>query len=453
MTPSAPSVAAREPANNAARDAVRRAALALALALPFACAAGEPAAAGEVVFVIGAARIVDVSGSSRPAEGGARIRPGDRIETAAGQHVHLRFVDGAFLSVRPGSRLTVERYDTEGDATAIRFNLDHGVVRSITGEAAQLRKDRFRLNTPLAAIGVRGTDFVVQADAAGLRAVVNQGAIVVAPFGSGCAAQALGPCATGEARELAASMGRVLLELTALQPARVVPLNAVSPDLAVPPARQEPTAAAPLVVAVETAGAGAAGVAPPPAPEAPVTPPPVIAPPAPVPVPVVPVAPSRLQWGRWAAPVRDGDTLSATYAEASDQRGITVANGYAGLFRSPGASPVLSTQLGRADFALAGAQVSLVNAAGVTPGSVNGGWLKIDFATRSFATGLVLSHPQTGAVRLDSAGIMRDDGIFAVNQGGTRVAGAVAMDGSEAGYLFDKSVPQGTLTGLTLWKR
>jgi hypothetical protein len=40
----------------------------------------------------------------------ATIRVGDHIETQAGGHVHLKFVDGGLLSVRPASRLYIESY-------------------------------------------------------------------------------------------------------------------------------------------------------------------------------------------------------------------------------------------------------------------------------------------------------------------------------------------------------
>ena len=35
-------------------------------------------------------------------------------------------------------------------------------MRSITGQWGEAARDRFRLNTPIAAIGVRGTDFIVE---------------------------------------------------------------------------------------------------------------------------------------------------------------------------------------------------------------------------------------------------------------------------------------------------
>lgn len=147
---------------------------------------------GEATLVIGLARITGADGSVREVQRGADLRVGDRVETLPGAHVHIRFVDGARVSVRPGSRLTVEQYAqsasgvtapgtaSAGTGGAIKFRLDEGVMRSITGAWGEAARDRFRLNTPVAAIGVKGTDFVVRADGQGTAASVFAGAILLA---------------------------------------------------------------------------------------------------------------------------------------------------------------------------------------------------------------------------------------------------------------------------------
>lgn len=420
-----------------ARRRLRAVVVSLALSMQAGVAMGDsPAAAvGQVSFVIGGVQAVDAKGEARALEGGAAVLAGDRIETAAGQHVHLRFVDGGFLSVRPGSRLVVERYDVNGSETAIRFRLDRGVVRSITGEAAQVRKDRFRLNTPVAAIGVRGTDFVVHADDGSLRAVVNQGAIVVAPFGDACQIDALGPCGGADARELSDAMGRVLLEMSAAQPARIVPLNGQGPDQANPPAAEELPHGGTLLPAVEAIGASQSANAGKPRP------------------PTDAVVPAKIQWGRWGD-ARPGDSFSPTAASAAQGRTVTVGNAYASLFRMPGDSPSLSRRLPSGNFSLSRAEAAFTPHGGAqSVAAVSGGWLQIDFSRRQFGTGLTLSHAVTGDVALSATGKIRDDGVFATNSNGTRVAGAVSFDGSEAGYLFDKHTVRGVFNGTTLWGR
>lgn len=413
--------------------------LALALVATGALAADGGSPVGQIGFVIGDVAVVGADGQSRPVQAGADLFAGDRIVTAAGQHVHLRFVDGGFVSVRPGSHLTIARYETQKQDPAIRFELEHGVVRSITGKAVEQRKDRFRLDTPVAAIGVRGTDFVVHAQADAVRALVNQGAIVVAPYSGDCSIGALGACGTADAVELAEGMGRVALELRGAQPARLLPLDNVRDDKLTPAEPREPLAADPLAVTAESSGARVEDDAV-------------------ARLPVTGPAPDNtttaLRWGRWQDAARPGDQLSALRAEVLEGRDVTVGNRYAALYRAVDGDDVLSTQLATADFRLAAGEVVLQGADGqLSAGRVDGGRLQIDFARRRFDTGLSLWHAQTGAVALESGGRIRSDGIFAVTQAGNRVAGAVAFDGSEAGYLFDTAVAQGVLTGTTLWKR
>jgi hypothetical protein len=67
--------------------------------------AAAAAIVGEATLVIGSASVLGANGQSRSLERGGSVRVGDRIETPAGGHVHLRFVDGARLSIRPASRL------------------------------------------------------------------------------------------------------------------------------------------------------------------------------------------------------------------------------------------------------------------------------------------------------------------------------------------------------------
>ncbi len=187
-------------------------AAAVLLLSPWMVAAAEPV--GKVLFAIGDARL---------AADGTRVKKDDTI--AAGQvvvtgsngHVHLRFVDDAFVSVRPNSRLQVEQYvydEREPKNNRVRFSLSQGVARLITGKAGQSAKDNFRLNTPVAAIGIRGTDFLVQARDTVTRVAVQQGAIVASPFSDHCARDAFGPCGGGLAAQLVGSLSGSYLEVT-----------------------------------------------------------------------------------------------------------------------------------------------------------------------------------------------------------------------------------------------
>ena len=138
------------------------AAMLLALAAPVRAA---EAPVGEVSLLIGTARVVHRTGTAEDLRRGSPVLVGDRIETSANGHVHVRFIDNASVSVRPESVLVVQTYrysSSEPQLNEVRLNVEQGMSRSISGHATDGDKSRFRLNTPLAAIGVRGTDFIVE---------------------------------------------------------------------------------------------------------------------------------------------------------------------------------------------------------------------------------------------------------------------------------------------------
>jgi hypothetical protein len=170
-------------------------------------------AVGEVSLVLGEAVVLSDDGRRDDVSRGTVISVGDEIETRANGHVHIRFIDDALVSVRPNSRLSIDRYEFDANRptrSAVKFSLSEGVTRAISGEAAKTARERFRLNTPVAAIGVRGTDFVVGAIAGTTRVQVNEGAIVMAPYSDACSVDAFGPCLanalelTGDTLQLAA---------------------------------------------------------------------------------------------------------------------------------------------------------------------------------------------------------------------------------------------------------
>ncbi len=84
---------------------------------------------------------------------------------------------------------------------------------------------------------------------------------------------------------------------------------------------------------------------------------------------------------------------------------------------------------------------------------VNSGKLDIDFNQSTFATQLGLSHSSTGKVDFSAAGRLFDGGYFHNNTDTQKMAGAVSLDGAEAGYFFEKQLLDGSVQGLTLWDK
>lgn len=475
--------------------------LALAFFAPaVAVYAQDPAIVGEATLVIGVAKLVGVDGIPRVVDRGTAIRVGDRIETQAGGHVHLRFVDGGRLSIRPVSTLQVEDYshsDRQPALGAIKFRLDEGVVRSITGAWGEAARDRFRLNTPVAAIGVKGTDFVVRSDGEKTSASVYTGAIMLTPLAGACS-NSVGPCLNGSEKLLSEDMKGQMLELSRQQATpQLVPLvdllaraarpaagsdmaARVEKPLTLDDTHTEAQASKNLVTdnrAISVVAAIPAAppvemppvVVAPPAVEVPpavvVVAPPVIAPPVelvfvpPVVVPLLPPEVKQLVWGRffWTR-LMDSDTFtrSIEQALATGHDRLPGNNNYT-LFRPPPASPgaVLASADASASFRLASSSAQLVRNEGklIEPVSVSDGTFNVDFTRSTFATELRVTNPTIGTDTVAASGAIKSNGVLQAASGNVALNGALTLDGKEAGYAFDKALNAGTLRGVTLWGR
>ena len=444
------------------------------VAAPAVAAADARNAVGTVSLVVGEAHVVSADGAKHSIRRGITVRPGDRVETALGGHVHIRFIDDALVSVRPSSRLVIEEYQYDPARVAesqVRFRLETGVARAISGAAAEGAKERFRLNTPLVAIGVRGTDFVVNSQAEQTTAHVNQGAIVMAPLGAGCQANALGPCNTHAATLVSAQMGEVLAQYrNGLAQPEIKPQLLARPTyLAAAPAADSPSSSSTASAQpsrLDTAAVASkqedsviqvsavirkdfianvvdSRVDPP------LTP---VEPPAPQ-VPPAPPAPPALVWGHWSKPTGSAD-FSEPFRVASIGREVTVGNTNHVLYRSPASDGATTIQasLGEVGFKLQQASAQFRPWGGANQeATAHSGVLSIDFAARKYQTSLQLDHATAGSHAITSSGVVLSDGIFGGASGGHSVIGPATLDGKGAGYFFDKTITSGTFSGITLW--
>jgi hypothetical protein len=417
---------------------------------------------GQVSMLIGKASVVRADGTRQDLHLGARIHVGDRIETAPNGHVLMQFVDKGAMSVRPDSVLEVQAYAFDADRpqdNQIRLRLERGVSRSISGAATDTDKSRFRLNTPIAAIGVRGTDFTVQTGSEGVRATVNDGAIVVSALGAGCSSAGLGPCSGTEVRELTADMGRLMAEVVPGDPTtRIVPAADLSPAGVASAAMREAAIHDASLSAARASGVSAAEPSPKELQRGNDRATAGLLTLATVNMPDLnrPANPSaQLLWGRWAILPDPHDKLSVPFALAVLGRHVTVADHSMGLFRANtaladgGHTP--GGPSGIVEFRLSRASATYERGTGIESALVQAGNLTVDFARRTFATALDVSSTSGVRGELRAAGDMRSDGIFTVRDPEQRVAGAVSLDGKEAGYLFERSAAGGLFRGRTLW--
>lgn len=88
---------------------------------------------------------------------GAEISEGDIITVGEKSFVVIQFEDGSKLTIRPNSEIIVTKYTMEG----AEIELVSGGLRLITGLIAKENPDQYKIRTPIALMGVRGTEFSI----------------------------------------------------------------------------------------------------------------------------------------------------------------------------------------------------------------------------------------------------------------------------------------------------
>lgn len=388
----------------------------------------------EALFVSGKTSWSAGTAAPRSLTRGARLPVGARIETGANGHAYFATVDKGFLALRPASAVRVAQYaTTPPGAVAIRLELERGVARVVSGTAAKARPDRFRLETPAAAIGVRGTDFSVRSDDALTQVTVREGGVVVSPLGGACQAGGVGPCEGPLAAELFARDGGLVLEVQ--RGRNEVLRRAVGdngPDGVAPPRLEEKQ------LAPYKQSADGATLTPPLAEVRGRTP--------------VATAPEpTVFWGRWA-----GDAARFNALTEQGLRAIVATDSWFMVTRNR-ETPTLPRD-GRVSLALGASDALIVSPTGalLAPATVDGGHLTLDFGKMRFDTQL---NAQGGGYQttIKAVGAIEPDGLFRsqwLTGTNATVRGAIEPNASGATYLFRQPINnQAEITGVTQWSR
>ena len=171
--------------------------LLLALPLPLLVASSTNSTyAGKVILVKGKAVAINEKGKERKLKRRAQIFTGDTIKTSKKSSMRLVMVDQSLLSLKAESVLKVADYKFTFDKKekdSMALDLLRGGMRSVTGVIGVRSKKKFRINTPTATLGVRGT---------ALEVIINEAGqvIVTFDFGSGYAKNKSGQTNIGNLR-------------------------------------------------------------------------------------------------------------------------------------------------------------------------------------------------------------------------------------------------------------
>ncbi|MFK8028978.1 MAG: FecR domain-containing protein [Gammaproteobacteria bacterium] len=121
--------------------------------------------AGKAIFVYGKVYVTSADGDRRVLRTGGQVEEGETVTTASNGRTQLQMADGGLLALRPGTEFLIEQFQMPEEkefATAEPrsfFVLIKGGFRSITGAIGKENKANYRVTTPVATIGIRGTDY------------------------------------------------------------------------------------------------------------------------------------------------------------------------------------------------------------------------------------------------------------------------------------------------------
>jgi hypothetical protein len=139
----------------------------------------------------------EFAGASKPLSVGDAVFRDEVVRTGADSIAKLVFLDSTNLAVGPTSRIVLDQFVYVGNVGTQKMavNLAKGIFRFTTGA---LDKKAYNIQTPTAAIGVRGTVLDIDVRNARTRVTLVEGRAFVCPRRSGVTLeQQLNTCAKG----------------------------------------------------------------------------------------------------------------------------------------------------------------------------------------------------------------------------------------------------------------
>jgi hypothetical protein len=129
----------------------------LLLALAFSSAA-IAASSGSVTHLSGTLSVTKPDGSVRILSQKSRIESGDTLSTERDSYAQVEFADGARLTLKPNTSVTIERFayaEEKPQEDAFFYTLLKGGMRAVAGVVAERSAERYQVRTAGGTVGLR----------------------------------------------------------------------------------------------------------------------------------------------------------------------------------------------------------------------------------------------------------------------------------------------------------
>lgn len=137
--------------------------------------------AGQVIIASGPFQAINSHNQFRSLARGNYFYSGETLLTGTQSSAQVRFTDGTVLALYPNSRIKIDDYVYEKNSQTDKsiVSLVKGGFRALTGLISKANPKTYQINTPVAVIGVRGTNYGAMLDKGELYTGVWKGGIYV----------------------------------------------------------------------------------------------------------------------------------------------------------------------------------------------------------------------------------------------------------------------------------
>ena len=118
--------------------------------------------AGTIQNIIGTGKIHKQTGQIYPAIRNDQLYEGDTVIVDSASNLQIRMIDGAVVWLRSNTEFKIDTYKSKKNGASSdesSLKLITGSLRTVTGIIGKQNPNGYKLNTPNATIGVRGTEF------------------------------------------------------------------------------------------------------------------------------------------------------------------------------------------------------------------------------------------------------------------------------------------------------
>jgi len=138
--------------------------------------------AGRVIMARGEVHAISDNGESRKLKRRDSIFSHEVIKTGSASRIQIRFIDNALLALKENSELNIKAYvynEVNEKDNQVLMELVTGGFRTLTGKIGKGNKEAYKVDTPVASIGIRGTLYDVQISVDKIYAGVWKGGIAL----------------------------------------------------------------------------------------------------------------------------------------------------------------------------------------------------------------------------------------------------------------------------------